>query len=64
MNSLNGDEFFECDVFNDGKIDACGKEWLVTFNASKTTQLIVSHRKDGEHPIFPSKEQIFPLLVQ
>jgi len=32
------------------KIDTWGKEWLVTFNASKTTQLIVSRRRYTNHP--------------
>jgi len=33
------------------KIDEWGKKWLVTFNASKTTQLIVSRRTDQKHPV-------------
>jgi hypothetical protein len=32
------------------KIEEWGKDWLVTFNASKTTQLIISRRKDQNYP--------------
>jgi hypothetical protein len=32
------------------KIDEWGKKWLVSFNATKTTQLIVSRRTDHNHP--------------
>jgi ribonuclease P/MRP protein subunit RPP40 len=34
-----------------GKIEEWGKRWLVTFNASKTTQLTVSRRTDQNYPV-------------
>ena len=33
------------------KIEEWGKQWLVTFNASKTSQLIISRRKKQDHPV-------------
>ena len=32
------------------KIEEWGKQWLVTFNASKTFQLIISRRIEQDHP--------------